>query len=118
MSYETAKKIDQVNKSNNRVVPIETIENNLNKRKTEIQKLHIELDRFQTMQKESFSERNDLIEAKTFQIEKQIESKQSGLGILEGIINGLEQANRNMQQEQQRQQKQKKKNKPNKGIER
>ncbi|HWK24744.1 MAG TPA: hypothetical protein VNS08_17140, partial [Ureibacillus sp.] len=122
MSYETANKINQVNKSNNRVVPIETIEKNVNQRKTEIQKLHDEFDRFQTI-KESNLGRNELIQSQISKVEKTIDAKQSSLGILESIINGLEQANRTMQQEQNRQQQTKnktkgKKNKPNKSIER
>ncbi|MFB5285367.1 MobQ family relaxase [Peribacillus sp. Hz7] len=122
MSYETAKKINQVNKSNNRVVPIETIEKNVNQRKTEIQKLYGEFDRFQTI-KESSLGRNELIQSQISKVEKTINAKQSSLGILESIINGLEQANRTMQQEQNRQQqtknKTKRKNiKSNKSIER
>lgn len=122
MSYETAKQINQVNKSNNRVVPIETIEKNVNQRKTEIQKLYGEFDRFQTI-KESSLGRNELIQSQISKVEKTINAKQSSLGILESIINGLEQANRTMQQEQNRQQqtknKTKRKNiKSNKSIER
>jgi len=122
MSYETANKINQVNKSNNRVVPIETIEKNVNQRKTEIQKLYGEFNRFQTI-KESSLGRNELIQSQISKVEKTINTKQSSLGILESIINGLEQANRTMQQEQNRQQQTKnktkgKKNKPNKSIER
>lgn len=50
--------------------------------------------------------------------EKQIQSNQSGLGLLEGILNGLEQANRAMLEHERRQQLQKQKGKKHSGLER
>ena len=50
--------------------------------------------------------------------EKQIQSNQSGLGLLEGILNGLEQANRAMLEHERRQQLQNQKRKKRPGLER
>ena len=55
-------------------------------------------------------------EAKIPQIEEQVQAKQAGIGILEAVIKGIEQANRSMQQEQNRQQLQKQKKKTSMGI--
>lgn len=57
-------------------------------------------------------------EAQVPDMERNIQSKQYGLGLLEGIIRGLEQANRDMQQEQRRQELQKQKKRKRSGLER
>ena len=49
------------------------------------------------------------LEAQAPQIKEQVQAKQAGIGILEAVIRGIEQANRAMQQEQNRQQLQKQK---------
>ena len=50
-------------------------------------------------------------EAQIPNIEERIQSQQHGLGLLESIINGIEQASREMQREQRRQQQNPKKKK-------
>ena len=50
-------------------------------------------------------------EAQIPNIEERIQSQQPGLGLLESIINGIEQASREMQREQRRQQQNPKKKK-------
>ena len=73
---------------------------------------------YDAMQKESISGRTDFqekmqnferLETQVPKMESQIQFQENGLGLLESIINGIEQANRAMQREQNRQQLQKKK---------
>jgi MobA/MobL family len=72
------------------------------------------------MKKEGVSGRTDFekqtgilgrLEAQTPQIKDQVQAQEKGLGILEAVIKGIEQANRNMQREQSRQQQQTKRKK-------
>lgn len=49
------------------------------------------------------------MEAQLPQVKKQIKAQKSGMGLLEGIINGVEQASRQMQMEEQRQELQRQK---------
>ena len=67
------------------------------------------------MQKEGVSGRSDFekqagilggLEAQAPQIKEQVQAQQAGIGILEIVIKGIEQTNRNMQREQNRQQQQ------------
>ena len=102
--------------------------------------LHSELDRqkyeqtvsirdqyYDAMQKEGISGRADfqekiqnvkIIETQVPRIESQIQLQENRLGLLESIIDGLEQASRAIQREQNRQQLQKQKKKKRPGLER
>lgn len=44
------------------------------------------------------------MEAQDPQIKEQVQAQQAGIGILEAVIKGIEQASRNMQREQKQQQ--------------
>lgn len=80
------------------------------------------------MKKEGVSGRADFekqagilgrLEAQASQIKEQVQAQQAGIGILEAVIKGIEQASRNMQREQNRQQHQlKRKNKRQWGLDR
>ena len=72
------------------------------------------------MKKEGVSGRDDFekqtgilggLEAQAPQIKEQVQAQQAGIGILEAVIKGIEQANRDMQREQNRQQHQLKREK-------
>ena len=80
------------------------------------------------MKKEGVSGRADFekqagilgrLEAQAPQIKEQVQAQQAGIGILEAVIKGIEQASRSMQREQNRQQHQlKRKNKRQWGLDR
>ncbi|MGE7880305.1 MobQ family relaxase [Peribacillus muralis] len=169
ISLETAKKLVDMKQANgNQVVPIETIQNTLNNRKEDIQRLHGELDRVNqhrsglqraegylnnyekhhvmvekiennpflkgkllvsksakqeydqaistcyssqdSMKKEGVSGRRDLerqfhtlgeMEDRVPAFKEQIQAQEKGLGLLESIMKGIEQAGRDMQMDQQ-----------------
>ena len=171
ISLQTAKKLAEIHQANgNKVVPIETIEQMLKNRQTEIQRLQGEMDRvnlyrsrlqraegylehYQTYHtnvekiennpflkgklrispssRQEYEETRNMrdhyqgllkregvsgpaafneqvenvgrMEAQLPQVKRQIKAQESGMGLLEGIINGVEQASRQMQMEQQRQ---------------
>ena len=175
MKYESALKLVELNKEygKGKVVPIEKIENTLNNRKQEIQRLQGEINRVvhnrsrlqraegylknyekhqaivekyennpflkgkmlvsksakqeydnvvtardsykSYMEKEGVTGRADFerqtgilgkMETKVPEFKGQIESQEKGLGLLDAVMKGIEQANREMQREQNRQQQQ------------
>ena len=80
---------------------------------------------YELMKKEGISGKDEFkaqietlgrLEAQIPNIEERIQSQQQGLGLLESIINGIEQASREMQREQRRQQTEPKKEETTQGI--
>ncbi|MGN0323774.1 MAG: MobQ family relaxase [Oliverpabstia sp.] len=98
MSLSTAQAIAKVNKDIQRVVPIRTIQRNVDIKSQEVERLQ-----------KTISGMDQSQQAGKQVLERSLSTEQSNLDLLKGIIQGLEQAARNMQKEEQKQNTQKKK---------